>query len=994
MTPSSGTVTTSPTGAILTVAVNAVGMAPGVYQGHILIAGGNPTIDYIAQVTVTASGTTATITPSPTALTFSQVSGGALPASQTVTLTGSASTAYQATANVPWLTVNPASGTAATTGTALTVAVNSMSSTLGAGTFQATVTITGGATTATVGVTLTITNAATNAVTPTPSMLTFNSIAGGSSPGAQTVQLTSGATVNFTAASNQTWLLVNPTSGAITPTTAASLTVSVVTGSMGAGSYTGAITVTGGASPVSIPVTLNITAATTITPSPSSLTFVQLLGGAAPANQTVSLTAPTATPFSAAGTQPWLTVTSSATGTPATLTVAVNGATLAVGSYRDTITITGGSATVTIPVSLTILSGTGNAIVSDQAAVAFKQSLGDTSFKIQQVRLTALLPTSFTASSNVTWITVSPSDTATTPATLTLTEDPTGLAAGSYTGAVTVVGGVVPLTIQVLLTIATAPNAIAPTPTTVSFAQFLGGAAPVSQTVQLASATPTAFTVTNTQSWLTVTPSSGTTNTALTLAVSPSGLLAGTYQDTITVTGGALPITIPVSYTINPDTFLATPASLTFIQTLGGATPVAQSVQLTSALPHPFNITSNAAWLTVLPTTGTSPATLTVTANGAGLAAGTYNGALTVNGAGAPISIAATLTVAVASGPVFSPTSVTFSVAAGVTTPSTQTVTVSSQAAQFSFAATATVSNGSGGAVNWLSVSPATGTTPATLTITANPAGLASGQYAGIVTVTPTDGSIPTQNLSVILNIAGGSSTTFVKSVLSAGSFLPGPISPGELVTIFGLNLGPTAGVAATPLASGAIDIQLAGTQVLFDGVAAPILYAQAGQLNVIVPYNVYGRTTTSLQVSISGVLSTPVGLAVQNTAPAVFTVNSKGTGQSAVINQDGTLNGPNFPAAGKSVISIYGTGEGQTSPPGQDGRLISTDLRHPIATFSATVGNVPAQVQYMGSAPTLVSGVFQMNIVVPAGLTPGQQPLQITVGGVTTQVAITVAVK
>lgn len=985
VSPSSGT-----TPADLTVTANAVGEPAGFYPATIAITGGAAEVDISVGVTVTPPGTTAVITASPTSLSFSQTGAGA-PPSQTLALTSTASTTYSITSSQTWLSVSPASGTVGTTATNVTVSVNPAG--LPTGQSTATLTISGGTIAVTVPVTFTITK--TGAITASPASLSFSGVAGGSSPGAQTITLTSATSTTFTtaASSSPTWLVVSPASGTV-GTSGNTITASVVISGLSAGTYNGTITVTAaGGTVTTIPVTLTLASTSAITASPNSLSFVQVLTGSLTATQTVQLSAPSATTFTVSFTQSWLTVVPTTGTTPSTLNVTVNATGLAAGMYSDTITISGGTSPATIAVSLTVLAGSQFNITPSPLAFAITHSLGDTSFIIKQVQLSAPSSVGFSATSDQSWLTIAPL-TGSTPATLTLTGDPTGLPVGLNTANIIVTGGAAPLTIPVMVTIAVASNAISATPSSVSFSQFIGGTAPGSQVVTLTSTNPTAFTASYTQPWLTVTPLSGTTNATLTLSVNPTGLTAGTYNDTITVTGGALPITIPVTYTLNADAFVSSAASLTFVQTVGGAAPAAQSIQLTSAVPHTYIATVSASWISVSPNQGTSPATLSISVTGAGMSVGTYNGTVTVNGDGPALVIPVTLTIAVASGAVFSPTSVSFTVAAATTTPSTQTVNVTSGAANFSFAATATVSNGGSGTGNWLSVSPATGTTPAALTITANPAGLASGQYAGIITVTPTDSTIPTQNLAVTLTISGTSSTTFVRSVLSAASFQPGPVSPGELISLFGLALGPATGVGATPLASGAIDTMLSGTEVLFDGIPAPILYTQANQINAVVPYNVYGRTSTSMQVSISGTLATPVSLAVQETAPAVFTAAGTGTGQAAAINQDGTLNGPNFPAPAGSVIAVYGTGEGQTSPPGQDGRIITTDLRHPLASSSATIGGVTAQIQYVGSAPGLVSGVFQMNILVPSGLTPGQQPLQITIGGVTTQVGATVSVR
>jgi uncharacterized protein (TIGR03437 family) len=90
----------------------------------------------------------------------------------------------------------------------------------------------------------------------------------------------------------------------------------------------------------------------------------------------------------------------------------------------------------------------------------------------------------------------------------------------------------------------------------------------------------------------------------------------------------------------------------------------------------------------------------------------------------------------------------------------------------------------------------------------------------------------------------------------------------------------------------------------------------------------------------------------------------------------------------------VYGSGEGQTNPPGQDGRIILTDLRKPLLPVSATIGGRPAEVLYLGSAPSLVSGVFQANIRVPADIEPGSAPIEIQIGGAPTQAGVTIAVR
>jgi uncharacterized protein (TIGR03437 family) len=129
---------------------------------------------------------------------------------------------------------------------------------------------------------------------------------------------------------------------------------------------------------------------------------------------------------------------------------------------------------------------------------------------------------------------------------------------------------------------------------------------------------------------------------------------------------------------------------------------------------------------------------------------------------------------------------------------------------------------------------------------------------------------------------------------------------------------------------------------------------------------------------------------------PGIFTRNGSGTGQGAIVNQDGSINGPDNPAARGSVVMIYGTGEGQTVPAGSDGLIAgASDLRRPLLVVTVSVGGESAEVVYAGSAGNQVSGLFQANVRVPAGLEPDAAiPVLLSVGDVSSQAGVTMAVK
>jgi uncharacterized protein (TIGR03437 family) len=212
-----------------------------------------------------------------------------------------------------------------------------------------------------------------------------------------------------------------------------------------------------------------------------------------------------------------------------------------------------------------------------------------------------------------------------------------------------------------------------------------------------------------------------------------------------------------------------------------------------------------------------------------------------------------------------------------------------------------------------------------------------------------------------------------VSAVTNAASNLAGAIAPGELVVLYGSGLG--------------------GAQtVLFNGVAGPLLYATPGQVGTVAPYAL-GGGTVQVVVQNAGAASAPVSVATAATAPGVFTVDGSGRGQAAAVNQDGTRNGSAAPAPTGSVLSLLATGEGRTLPLGVDGKLATNPAPQPVATVTATIGGMAAEVRSAGGVPGQIAGVLQVNVVVPGGLS-GVVPVVINIGGAASQPGVTVTVR
>jgi uncharacterized protein (TIGR03437 family) len=223
------------------------------------------------------------------------------------------------------------------------------------------------------------------------------------------------------------------------------------------------------------------------------------------------------------------------------------------------------------------------------------------------------------------------------------------------------------------------------------------------------------------------------------------------------------------------------------------------------------------------------------------------------------------------------------------------------------------------------------------------------------------------------------------EAIVNAATFQAGGVAPGEIFTIFGgpgVSLGPATPVGLQLNPSGTVATTLAGTQVTFDSIPAPLTYLSSGQINAIVPYEIAGHASTVVQVTVGGKPTNSVTLPVVSTSPGIF----------AITNLDGSVNSASNPVAAAGILVLYGTGEGQTNPAGIDGGVNSTVFPKPLAAVSVQIGGQTAQVLYAGAAPGFVAGVLQVDVQIPTGI-HGSVPLQLTAGSVTTA-ASTVSVK
>ncbi len=340
------------------------------------------------------------------------------------------------------------------------------------------------------------------------------------------------------------------------------------------------------------------------------------------------------------------------------------------------------------------------------------------------------------------------------------------------------------------------------------------------------------------------------------------------------------------------------------------------------------------------------------------------------------------------------PTALAFAATAGGAAPAPQTVALSNPGGSSLGFAIA-------GNQPWLTASPAAGTLAAggsaTISVAVSIASLTAGDYSGALTITAPGaaGSPRTVRVSLTVRPTAAPTPTFpAAGVTHAASFLAGPVAPGEIVSIFGTNLGPASALgAALDPATGRLSTARGGVTVLFNDVPGPLFFVRQDQINVEVPYEMAGQTSVRIVVTYLGVASAPVTAPVTAAAPGIFAA-SLGAGPAALLNQDSTVNTTANPAARGSIVQLYLTGQGLTNPPAVTGQLPQAPLPAPELAVTVRIGGRVAQTTFAGLAPGL-AGLLQINAVVPADLTPGDNvSLEVDIGSAVSQAGVTMSVR
>ncbi len=944
-------------------------------------------------------------------------------------LTASSNITSCTTAN--WLSASLTNSTIASGQTAnLNIAADPTGLPVGTCTGTVTVSPSAGAA-ASVSVTFQVGNSGVGALSVSPSTFTLNYTIGSSQYPAQALNITdSSPALVITVKSSPAWISFNLTQFAPGASITASLNAYVV--GIAAGTYPSSITLqdsNGNTATVSVTLTVGGSGGGTggqaTGVQPSTLQLYWQTG----TDSTLYLTRPDivitgpsgnwSSSVSYAQGAGWLSLSPASGGTlPAQPTVIVNPTSLSPGTYSGTIAVSSPGGTQSVTVTLTVTSSP--VLTARPGSVAFYKQTGSPNPQSQIVQFVTADPTlsttldlTNTVTANAAWISVS-----TVTKYITIAVDPTGLAGGVYSSSVTVSpAGFTAISVPVILVVDNGGSAVFTfSPASLTFSGTTGGTSN-SQQILLTAAATTNYSIASDSAWLTANPLSGTTTPAgtyITVGINPGSLAAGIYNGNLTFSSGAgAPQNLPVTMTLTAGggggtsgNVTASPASFTFTAQAGKSNPQVQTISVTSAggsAPVSFSITptttSGGNWLST--SAGSSfwqtPQTqIGVNVNISGLAGGTYQGNLHVAPTGGTaVDVPVTLTVT-APGISAAPASLTFSYRIGNDAPGAQQLTVSGNGGALPFTATASSTG------NWLAVSPASGTTGATgtvpLNVTIDPTKITTtGTLTGTITVAGTATGTGSTTVTVTLTVTAPLLT--VNKVTNAASYAQGTISPGEIVTLFGTGIGPVTAIGLQLDSTGKVATALGGLQVLINGYPAPLIYVSNTQISAVVPYEVAQFATANVLVKFLGQTSNGVAVNIATTAPGLFTQNASGSGPGAILNQNGSVNTPSNPAARGDTVVVYLTGEGQTSPAGVTGKVTTVSSTPPLTPgpllpVAVTIGGQPANWFFAGEAPGFVSGVMQLNVIVPAAAGSGPQAIVVSIGGNSSQNGVTVSLQ
>ena len=777
--------------------------------------------------------------------------------------------------------------------------------------------------------------------------------------------------------------------------------------------------------------------------SPTQLVFQAASGGGTPPAQVVGFTGDIpGLSFSASADSFWLHVNPPSGASPSLLDVTADPTGLQPGTYTSSIQVTAPNSLLTetrVTVTFVVTSATTAQLVLDRESLSYPfPKTGRPRSQAVRVSNAGSGTLTFTASTATAtgggWLTVAPPSgqaLPSSPAALTVTADPTGLAPGTYTGSLTVTAAGAAQTIPVIMTINSFDQALLLSQSGLSFLGISQGGVVPPQTFGVANIgsggvnwTVSKSTLSGGPDWLRVTPASGTSDAAastvpvVTVSVDPSILPAGKYYGLVRVdapNAANSPQVLTVSLQVLPpgsDIGAVTqPAEVSFFTSASQGSPGSKDLFLynVAAAPKSFRSLVSAdpgLRVVTLPSDGTldpqQPTRVVVQPFTEGLAPGTYNGSLTIQFDDGLVRSLKFSVVVSAGSANLTPGARSADAACSPTKllPSLvslgQSFTVS---AGWPVALGVDVIDDCGNPLETGSVimSFSTGDAPLSL------ASLKGGRWDGTwntasdslasavlkLQAQSADGQLSgAREISGKLQSQTDPPVFQKKNILSAAGGNPfDAIGPGSIISIFGDRLATGIDVAQ----SAPLPLSLLDTSVLIAGRNLPLYFVSPNQLNALVPSGLNANTSYQVLVQRGTTYSLPVAVDVAPAQPSIFRDTSVSPDQGFIIavrgqgaSQTQLEAKPGTPAHTGDTVVIYADGLGAVNPPVADGTAAGSPLSITTNAVQVHFSDVAATPVFAGLAPGFV-GLYQVNVVVPSGVPSGSAvPVTLTAGGQT----------
>jgi uncharacterized protein (TIGR03437 family) len=220
-------------------------------------------------------------------------------------------------------------------------------------------------------------------------------------------------------------------------------------------------------------------------------------------------------------------------------------------------------------------------------------------------------------------------------------------------------------------------------------------------------------------------------------------------------------------------------------------------------------------------------------------------------------------------------------------------------------------------------------------------------------------------------------------------------IAPNTWVEIKGSNLAPSGDTRiwkSSDFVNNQLPTLLDGVSVTVNGKNAFVYYISPTQVNILTPPDALSGQV-QVELTNNGAASTAFDVQTQSLAPSFFVFD--GT-HVAAVHLNGTYVGPttlypglSFPAAPNELIMLYANGFGPTSTPIVSGALTQSGTLSPLPTVK--IGGFAASVQFAGLVAT---GEFQFNLIVPANVPNGDQPIIATYNGSSTPAGAVITIQ